>query len=103
VSKRRIAAVGSGVTSVLAAASGVAGGHLTRTVTWAFVAFISMVVLGAVLTGWLVIASDDGSPKQPPEDGDAPEIHRVGPVTARNNGQAVGINYGSVSRGDPQR
>jgi hypothetical protein len=103
VSKRWMAAVGGGVTSVLAAVSGVAGNHLTHTAAWAWVAFGVTVTLGAILTGWLVLTADKAAPGSPVEAVDASAVRQVGPVTATGNGQAVGINYGSVNRGDPPR
>jgi hypothetical protein len=35
-------------------------------------------------------------------DSAEPSITQVGPVSATDGGQAIGINYGTVERGDPR-
>src|SRR5664279_4802445 len=93
MSPARVAAVGGGATFVLAAVVGVLGNQLAADAVWAWVAFVAAMIVGAVVTAWV---AHHAATDQPGSSGGGVR-NRVGDVSARDHGQATGINYGTVT------
>lgn len=99
MSARWAAALGGAVSFVVAGVAGVLGNQITKDAGWAWFAFAAVLVFGALVTGWAAhraAASGDSSRR----DGGGRHIGNVtvGDVSAGKGGQAVGVNYGTMSQ-----
>ena len=93
MSPARVTTVGGGTTFVLAAVAGALGNQLAADAVWAWVAFVAAMIVGAVVTAWV---AHHAATDQPGSSGGGVR-NRVGDVSARDHGQATGINYGTVT------
>jgi hypothetical protein len=105
MSRRWVTAVGGAVTCVTAGAAGAAGGQIGDGGMWTWVALVMTLLVGGVATAWVALrtgtADDTGPTPAPPGDAAGKVVHEsgttVGDVTASDGGQAVGVNYGTMT------
>ncbi len=98
VSRRAVAVIGGGATFVLAAVAGVLGNQLRAGAWWPWLAFLAVLVIGAVVTAVVAYRTTDADSAANTHEGSAVHVGNatVGKVSTKN-GPAVGINYGTVN------
>lgn len=117
MSRRRPVGLAGGFGFLLAGVSAAASSQLTSGALWVWATFAGTLAAGAAITGWLVSRTtppeqSSGAGPVPPAKPEVEAAPRgrdsggrahlgdvyVGDVSANRGGQAIGVNYGTVSR-----
>lgn len=102
MSARWVAALGGAVSFVVAGVAGVIGNQISKDAGWAWVVFGITVILGAAVTGWTAYSAAKLSGTGYWTGSRAGKVIHVGDAmintVSADNGQAVGINYGTMTQ-----
>ena len=85
-------AAGSGAAFAVGALAGVLGNNLAKG-PWLWAGFVVLVIVGAMLSGWLTYrGASGGATVDARHRGD----NRIDQMTGRGSGPTIGVNYGDA-------